>query len=189
MLAAFGFKFFDAFRGRQFFRHGAAEFMDCCGELFSNFEVGPVCGDFTADSVTPEFFFGLESRRRDLRRVLCTAHVVEYLLVLLQGFALMDCLSIQATVEAHIAVVLEDGVVDRFNDTGVFCGVCELRVVLTKFLAKKKSAFFFDGLVRKFLPACLKSEIGLAEGNDFLTWIGVLNDEVAGIAGEVEGWD
>ena len=42
----------------------------------------------------------------------------------------------------------------------------------------------FGFLVVEFLPPCLDGKIGLPLRDDFLGWVGVLNDEVTGVAGE-----
>ena len=109
------------------------------------------------------------------------------MLAFLEALAAVDVLGIQAAVKAHVAVVLEDGVVDGLNDAAFLGGIGEVGVVLAEFLAQEKAAFLFDLLIGKLLAAGLDGEIGLAEGDDFLAGVGVLDDEVTGIAGEVNG--
>ena len=43
--------------------------------------------------------------------------------------------------------------------------------------------------VGDFLAARLENEVGLAKSDDFFAWVGILKDEVAGIAGVQDGPD
>jgi hypothetical protein len=53
--------------------------------------------------------------------------------------------------------------------------------------ADGEAALFLDFRVAQFLAACLDGEVGLALGDDLLGWIGILDDEVAGVAGHQHG--
>jgi hypothetical protein len=57
-----------------------------------------------------------------------------------------------------------------------------LAVVRPQLGADGQAALFLDFRVAQFLPPGLDREVGLALGDDFLRWIGVLDDEVAGVA-------
>ena len=53
----------------------------------------------------------------------------------------------------------------------------------------RESTLLFNAFVRQLLPARLDGEIGLAMRHDFFAGIGVLNDEVTGIAGETSSYN
>lgn len=76
-------------------------------------------------------------------------------------------------------MVLENRVVDGLDHAALLGGVGELDVVLLEFVAKQQAARILDFLVGKFLTPGLNREVGLAEGDDFLGGVGVLDDEVA----------
>ena len=80
----------------------------------------------------------------------------------------MDVLCPEASVESLVTVVLENGVVAGFDDSRVSGGFGELGVVLSQVRA--------DG------------EVYLSLRDDFLGRVRVLNDEVAGVAGEHHGF-
>ena len=94
----------------------------------------------------------------------------------------MDVLRAKAAVEPHVAVILENGVVAGVDDPGVLGGVCKLAVVLLEFGADGQPALLLDLRIAEFLTPGLNRKIGLALGNDFLGGIGILDDEVAGVA-------
>jgi len=86
-------------------------------------------------------------------------------------------------------VVLENGVVLWLDHPGVLGGVGELRVVHPQFGADGEAALGFDLLVAQFLPSGLNGKIGLPLSHDLLGRIGVLDDEVAGVARHHHGRD
>jgi hypothetical protein len=161
LLSLFGFEFFDAGGGGEVFGHGAAEFFDGLANFFADFKVGAIGGGFALDFVAAEFFFSL-SGAEEIGGEFSAAHVVEDLLGFLEPFALVDGLGIEAGVEAHVAVVLKDGIVDGFDNARVLGGVRELSVVLADVFAEEEAAAVFRFLVGKFLAAGLHGEIGLA---------------------------
>ena len=80
-------------------------------------------------------------------------------------------------------MVLEDGVVAGFDDSGIFRGIGKLAVVGTKVRADGEAALFFHLFIAQFLPPRLDGEVGLALRHDFFSRVRVLDDEVAGVAG------
>ena len=95
----------------------------------------------------------------------------------------MNVLRAESAVEAYVAVILKDGVVAGFDDSCVLRSIGELAVVGAEFGADGEAALFFHFLVAQFLPPGLDGEVGLTLCHDFLGWIGVLDDEVAGVTG------
>ena len=84
-------------------------------------------------------------------------------------------------------MVLKNGVVAGFDDSRAFRGIGELGVVGTKVRADGEAALFLHLLIAQLLPARLDGEVGLALRHDLLGGIGVLDDEVAGVAGHHHG--
>lgn len=185
-LLRFGFQLLDAFRGWQFLGHCSAEFLDGLADFGSDIPVGFVGLVLTGDFFATELFLGL-CGAEEVGGEFGAAHVVEDLLALFQSLATMDVLGSKSAIETHVTVVLENGVVARFNDSGILRGIGKLAVVRAQFGADGEAALFLDLGIAQFLPAGLDGEIGLALGDDFLGWIGVLNDEIAGVAGHHYG--
>ena len=96
----------------------------------------------------------------------------------------MNARLVQAVVEAPVAVVLENGVVDGFDDPGALGSIGQLGVMLLEFVPQEQAAVVFQKsiLVAEFLPPGLDGKIGLALRNDLFSWISVLNDQVTGVA-------
>ena len=140
--------------------------------------VGP---GFASDLFAAEFVLGL-SGAEEIGRQFGAAHVVEDLFALLQSLAAVDVLGAESAVEAHVAVVLEDGVVAGLGDSGSLRGIGELAAVGAEVRANGESAPLFHLIITQLLAARLDCEIGLALGDDFFRRIGVLDDEVASIA-------
>lgn len=168
--------------------HRAAEFFDRLAHFRPDFTVGLVGFFFAGDLFAAEFFLGL-SGAEEIGRQLSAAHVVEDLLALFQAFAAVDVLRAEATVEAHVAVVLEDGVVAGLDHSGVFGGAGQLAVVSAQFGADGEAALGLHLFVGEFLAAGLDGEIRLPLGNDFLGRVGVLDDEVTRVARHHHGLD
>lgn len=104
----------------------------------------------------------------------------------------MDGLGIETAIEALVAEILKNGIINGVYDTGVFGGVGELVVVAAKFVAEEE-AFFVIGIqavvfvhLPDFLQAGLHGKVGLTEGNHFFAGVGILNDEITGVAGEFD---
>ena len=150
--------------------------------------MGPVGLVLADDALAAELLFGLGGAE-EVRGQFGAAHVVEDLLALLEPLASVDVLGGESAVKPGIAVVLEDGVIDGLHDAGLFGGVGQLDVVLFHFRPEKQAAFFFDLPVGHFLPPGLDGEIGLPRRDDFLGGIGVLDDEIAGVAGHHDDLD
>ena len=117
------------------------------------------------------------------------AHVVEDLFALFQILVAVNVLGSEAAIETHVTVVLEDGVVARFDDSGIFSGIGKLAVVRAQLGADDEATLFLNFGVAQLLSAGLDGEIGLALGDDFLGWIGILDDEIAGVARHHHGFE
>ena len=94
----------------------------------------------------------------------------------------MDGLGPEAAVEPDVAMVLENGVVPGFDYPGILGGVGQLAVVHPQLRTDGEPALLLDLPVAQFLPTGLDGEIGLADRDNFLGRIGILDDEVAGVA-------
>ena len=81
-------------------------------------------------------------------------------------------------------MVLEDGVVLRFSDSGVFGRIREVEVVFPHFRPQDDPALPLHFLITEFLPSRLDGKIDLSLGDDFLRRVRVLDDEVAGVSGK-----
>jgi hypothetical protein len=91
-------------------------------------------------------------------------------------------------VEAAIAVVLEEGEVTLGYDTRDACRFREVPILFGDLIAQQDALLIFGlagKLLGQLLPPCLDCEISLAERNDALRRVGVLHDEVAGVARQV----
>ena len=69
--------------------------------------------------------------------------------------------------------------------TSLLCGLSQLRIEDSHLRAQNKTLLIFRQccqFVGQFLAACLHSEIGLTQGNNRFRGIGVLNNQVTGVA-------
>ena len=80
--------------------------------------------------------------------------MIEDLLAFFQAFLAMNARLIQAVVEAPVAVVLENGVVDGFDDPGALGNIGQLGVMLLELVPQEQAAVVFQKpiLVAEFLP-------------------------------------
>ena len=109
----------DAFGCRETFRHGAPQFLDRLTHLGANFAMGLVGVGLADDLFPAEFFFGLGCAEQ-VGRKLGATHVIQYVLTFLQALTRMDILRTESSVEAQVAVILENCVVARLDDPGPF---------------------------------------------------------------------
>ena len=181
-----GFELPDAFRRGQFFGHGAAEFLDGLADFVSDFAVGFVRLVFAGDLFATQFVLRLGGAE-EIGGKLGAAHVVEDLLALFQSLAAVDVLRTQSTVEAHVAVVLENGVIAGLDDTSPFRRIGKLAVVGAEIGSDREAALFLQFLIAQLLPPGLDGKVCLSLCDDLLCRIGVLDDEVAGVAGHHHG--
>ncbi|MPN27671.1 hypothetical protein SDC9_175105 [bioreactor metagenome] len=91
-------------------------------------------------------------------------------------------------------MVLENGEVEATFDAGLGGSGSKVFVVLCEFVADGEPLLVFaqlpeGGVVRQFLAAGLDGKVSLAVGNDRLRGVAVLDDQVAGIAGEADVFD
>lgn len=103
----------------------------------------------------------------------------------------VNVLGAEPAVEAFVAMILEDRIVERgFHASALGRGDQRL-VVRGQFATKHQTALIFGKLskpcsVAKFLPPGLQRKVGLAIGDDGFGRVTVLDDQVAGVAGEPE---
>ena len=112
------------------------------------------------------------------------AHVIEDFLVLLQALALVDFLDAKPSVQTLIAVILEDGVIPRFNDTGPSRRVGKLDVVRPHLLTQPQAPLRFICLIAEFLPPRLYRKVRLPERHPRLTGVRILNRQIASVPRE-----
>lgn len=113
--------------------------------------------------------------------------MIQDLLALLQAFDRVDVPGTQAALEALVAVVLEDGVVQGSLYTGVLCCGRERLVVLGQLASQHQATlilrqFSERGGISQFLTPRLQREVRLTVGNNRFCGIAVLDDEVTGVA-------
>ena len=149
--------------------------------LGTDFAVGFVGIVFAGDLFAAEFFLGLGGAE-EIGGQLGAAYVIEDLLALFQPFPGVDVLGTEPTVEADVAVVLEDGIVAGVDDSGIFRSIGKLAVVGSQLRTDGEVTLLFHLLIAQLLPPRLDGKIGLAVGDDIFRGISVLDDEVAGVA-------
>jgi len=176
-----GLQLLDALNGGKLLGHRAAEFFDGLADFGSDSAVGFVRLVLAGDFLAAQLFLGLGGPE-EVGRQLRASHVVEDLFALLQTFAAVDVLCAESPVETHVAVVLENGVIARLDDSGILRGIGELAIVRAQFGADGEATLCFYFFVAQFLASGLDGKIGLSLGDDFFGRVGVLDDEVAGIA-------
>lgn len=116
---------------------------------------------------------------------LCTSDIADEI-----TFATVNGGLVQAVVQALIAVILEDGVIDRLDHASRLGRIGQLGIVVAEFGPEKHASIALEQLlVGDFLPAGLDGKVGLAEGDDLLLGVGILDGQVAGIAGHQDGFD
>ena len=83
-------------------------------------------------------------------------------------------------------MIHEDGIIHRLDDACLFGHPGELFVVLVHFLPEQEALLvFLEGFVfGQLLPPRLDRKIGLPQCHQRLGWVGILDDEVAGITGQ-----
>lgn len=70
------------------------------------------------------------------------------------------------------------------DNSGILGGIGKLDIMQTHLITEQKSPFIFNSLFGQLLFSCLHREIGLSKRDDLLVRVGILNDKVAGIAGQ-----
>ena len=121
---------------------------------------------FSLDVFAAELFF----RLRGPEQISCqlrAAHVVEDLLTLLQLLPPMNVLRVEATVEPHVAMILENSIIHWLDHPCDLGGTGQFDVVEFHFISQQKAAVLFGGLIGQLLSACLDGKVGLPQGNDF----------------------
>ncbi len=143
---------------------------------------------FAAHVVAAQFFFRLRGAEQ-IRGHFSAAHVVENFLTFLQTLAHVNFPGAEAAVQALVTVVLKHCVVERCDDACIFCISRQLFVVTGKFVANGEPLFVFgqfgkDALLGELLAPGLQGEVGLTMCDHRFGRVGVLYDQVAGVAGE-----
>ena len=121
-------------------------------------------------------------RAKQVRRQFRAAPVIQNLLALFQAFPPVNVSLFQPTIKPHISVILKDGVVYGFDNAGALGRVGQLNVMTSDLFTQQNPPLILDAPVCQFLPPRLDRKVGLTMRHNLLFRIGVLNDEVAGIA-------
>ena len=179
--AALCFNFLDAIDHWKFFGHRSAEFFDRLANFRTHFFMCLIRSCFSFDIFAAKLIFGLRCAE-EIGRQFGAAHVVENALTFFQTFAPMNVAHFKAVIKTHVAVVLENGIIDRFDDASLLGGSREFDVMEFHLLAQKKPPLFFCRLIRQLLTACLNCEVSLSESNNFLPRVSVLNNQITGIS-------
>lgn len=90
--------------------------MDCLTNFGSDLAMCAVGVGLASDAFSTEFFFGLR-RSKQVRGQLGAAHVVKDLFARLKLLPSVNVLGRQSAIQPLIAVILEDGVILRLDDT------------------------------------------------------------------------
>ncbi|AOJ58172.1 hypothetical protein AQ477_17770 [Burkholderia thailandensis] len=122
-------KLLDAcLRRRQFFGHGAAQFPNRLANFLSHLVVRSIGVLLTLDTIASQLFLGLRGSEQ-IGGQFRAAHVVENLLTFLQPLSGVNFLVAQSAVQAFVAVILEDRVLDRCFNASLF-GCCGQMLVV-----------------------------------------------------------
>ena len=101
----------------------------------------------------------------------------------------MNVFLFQSAIKSDIAAILKDGIILGFDDACALGRVGQLHIMLADLFAQSETPFYLDAFVGQFLPPRLDGEIGLAMRHDFFAGIGVLDDEIAGVAGQQSNYN
>ena len=184
-------KLLDAVRRRgEIFRHGPAQFLDRLPHFLSHLIMNFIGRFFPLNAFPADLGFRL-GHPEPICGEFLGAHVIEDLLALFQPFTLMDAALIQPIVKAPIAVVLEDGIIPWLDHPCAHGGVGQVGVVESNIPPDRQPALILQQfiLIGKFLPAGLNGKVSLAEGDDLLAGVGILDGQIAGIAGHQNRFD
>ena len=98
----------------------------------------------------------------------------------------MDIPSGEATVKSPVAVVHEDGVIQRLNYPCLPGHARQIFVMLFNLRPQQEARFvLFDRtIVRQFLAAGLHGKISLSQCDERFAWIGILDDEITRATGQ-----
>lgn len=108
------------------------------------------------------------------------SHIISSFLALLQALALVDVSLGFAVIETALAMILEDGEISGFYNPGHLCGCTfEELGLIHKLVVICHARLLFE----QFSFTGFGSEIGLAHCDYWLRWIGILDDQIAGVAG------
>ena len=132
-----------------------------------------------------ELFLGLRGPEQ-VRGQFGAPHVVENLLLWFKLFALVDVPPGQAAVKSPVAVIHENGVVQRLNHACLPGHARQVFIMLFHLRPEQEARLvFFQGrIIRQLLAARLHGKISLAQGDQGFAGIGVLDDQIAGVTGE-----
>ena len=172
----------------QVLGHGAAQLLNGLAHFAPHFKMGLVGLLLATHLVAAQLFFRLRGAKQ-VGRQLGAAHVVQNFLALLQLFACVNVPVAHAAVQALVAVVLKNRVVQRRIHPRIF-GCCgQVLVVGGQLVADGQALVVLIQLrklvaVGQLLPARLQGKVGLAIGNHGFAGLAVLHHQIAGVAGE-----
>lgn len=179
-----GLQHLDAFHGGQLLRHGSAQFLNRLPDLLTDLLVGGIRQILADDALTAELLLGLGGPEQ-VGGQLGAPHVVEELLPWVHLLAGMDLPGAEATIEPHVAMVLEDGIIHGPDYACVPRGISQVEVMLPQFRPDGEAPLILHALLpllRELLPAGLGGEVGLPGRDNLLGRVGILDDEVTGIS-------
>ena len=162
---------------RQVLRHRPAEPLYGLAHFRPDFPMRLVRLVLAGDALAADLFLRLRGPE-DVCRQFGTAHVIENMPGFLQAFTLVDVLHGQAAVQPLVAMVLEDGIVYRFDDARPLGGRGQRFVPAFQVLAVSQAQIILaaDALIGEFLPPGLDGEVGLAGGDDGFGRICILDE-------------
>ncbi|AOI44014.1 hypothetical protein WG70_31725 [Burkholderia oklahomensis EO147] len=122
------------FGRRQFFGHSAAQFLNRLANFLSHLVVCSIGVLLALDTIASQLFLGLRGSEQ-IGGQFRAAHVVEDLLIFLQPFFGVNFLVAQSAVQAFVAMILKDRILDRCFNASLF-GCCgQMLVVGRKLIA------------------------------------------------------
>ncbi|MNW60066.1 hypothetical protein D3C74_380240 [compost metagenome] len=84
-------------------------------------------------------------------------------------------------------MILKYGKVYGCKHASLISRIRKLGIVLAQLITQHNPAFVFRSLLKYFLFASLNGKICLSQRDDLFSRIGVLDDEIAGIASKCDG--
>ena len=142
-----------------------------------------ICSALPLNFISPQLFFCLCGTEKICGKLRAT-HVVKNVLSLFQPFALPNIGGLQAVIQAHVAIVLKNCIVDRLNNTSVMSCIGKGGVMAFHFVANSKTLLILGKLfivLYKLLLPGLYRKVGLSKCYDFLARIAIHDNEITGV--------
>src|SRR5579859_7190902 len=116
-------------RRRQVLRHCTSQLFDSLPHLLADREMRAVGRVLAMDVLPSNLLFRL-SRAEEVGGKLCATHVVENLLTFPEAFSAMDVFGPFSTIQAHVAMILEDREIEGGDDARRACRLGQLHIVM-----------------------------------------------------------